>query len=271
MRELIDCHIHTACCGHASGSVQQAVGAAVFGGLSGIVMTEHLPLPHTLDPDRHLSPCDADFAAYARDVLEMADRAKGVEVVLGAEADWLPGNEDYVRLIRGTAQALGVRVVLGSVHFLEEWAFDDPTDVDSWLARNVDEVWESYFSVWCDAARSGAFDVMAHPDLVKKFGHRPASDPGHLYSAAAAAAAEGGALIEVSTAGLRKPVGEIYPGPELLRAFRDAGVAATVGSDAHDPSEVGRDIDVAYRALSEAGYDRVTFPRGGGEMRWILL
>ena len=71
--------------------------------------------------------------------------------------------------------------------------------------------------MWCDACRTGLFDVMAHPDLVKKFGHRPSFDPRDLYAEAARTAAETGVLIEVSTAGLRKPVGELYPGPDLLQ------------------------------------------------------
>lgn len=271
MRELIDCHVHTACCGHASGSVDQVVGAAIFAGLSGIVLTEHLPLPADLDPDREVSPCESEFTAYAHDVLAITERVRGLDVVLGAEADWLPGREEDSAAVRRMAMDLGVRVLLGSVHILDAWMFDDPNSVEQWDSRDVDAVWIRYFEVWCDAARRGGFDVMAHPDLVKKFGHRPLIDPRELYEEAARAAAEGGTMIEVSTAGLRKPVGELYPGPELLRAFRQAGVAATVGSDAHAPTEVGRDIGLAFDALHAAGYGRAAFPLGAGEVRWIDL
>ena len=65
MRELIDCHIHTERCGHASGTVAQAVSAAVFRGLTGMVLTEHLPLPEDLDPSRHLAEAVARAAAVA--------------------------------------------------------------------------------------------------------------------------------------------------------------------------------------------------------------
>jgi histidinol-phosphatase (PHP family) len=78
-------------------------------------------------------------------------------------------------------------------------------------------------------------------------------------------------LIEVSTAGLRKPVGELYPGTELLTAFRAAGVATTAGSDAHEPSEVGFEIDAAYDALQAAGYETVSFPDGLGGWRELPL
>jgi len=115
------------------------------------------------------------------------------------------------------------------------------------------------------------FDVMAHPDLVKKFGHFPSFDRRELYAEGAQVAADAGVLIEVSTAGLRKPVGELYPGAEFLAAFRAAGVAATVGSDAHEPAEVGFEIDAAYDALQTAGYDRVAFPDGRGGWKELPL
>lgn len=271
MRELIDCHIHTDRCGHATGSAAQMVSAAVFGGLTGIVMTEHLPLPEDLDPDRRLSMHPEQVESYAEEVTALAERVHGLEVVLGAEADWLPDRTEHMREVVASSRALGVQVVLGSVHFIDGWAFDDPHDVAEWERRDVDEVYERYFALWCDAARSGLFDVMAHPDLPKKFGHRSSRDLEGLYRAAAAAAADGSVGIEVSTAGLRKPVSELYPADGLLAAFAQAGVPASVGSDAHDPAEVGFGISAAYDALARAGYARAGLPLGRQEWRWIDL
>lgn len=271
MRELIDCHVHTELSGHGSGSVGQMVSAAIFVGLSGLVMTEHLPLPEGMDPSNHLSMPTARLAEYADDVRSWASRTHGLEVVLGAEADWIPERAGQTAAIRSAALDAGVQVLLGSVHFLDGWPFDDPHHVDEWERHDVDRVYERYFSVWCDAARSGEFDVMAHPDLVKKFGHRPSFDPRELYAEAAAAARDGGVLIEVSTAGLRKPVGEIYPAHDLLVAFREAGVGATAGTDAHEPAEVGADVTAAYDALDAAGYTEVRLPVRRHESRSIAL
>jgi len=61
--------------------------------------------------------------------------------------------------------------------------------------------------------------------------------------------------VEVNTAGLRKPVGEIYPHPALLRACRAAGVPVTLGSDAHAPAEVAADLAAAVHLLRAAGYE----------------
>jgi histidinol-phosphatase (PHP family) len=157
------------------------------------------------------------------------------------------------------------------VHFIGEWAFDDPHHLDEWSSRDVDQAWREYFRLWMDAANTGLFDVMAHPDLVKKFGHFPSFEPDELFSECARTAADVGVKIEVSTAGLRKPVGEMYPGRQLLSAFRSAGVVATVGSDAHAPDEVGYRIDAAYDALRAVGYRSVAFPRAAGGWRELSL
>jgi histidinol-phosphatase (PHP family) len=247
------------------------VSAAVFAGLTGMVISEHLPLPHDMDPARHLSMCPTEVEDHFNDIATYASRVKGLEVIAGAEVDWLPDRPEHMHAEIDRARALGARVFIGSIHFLDEWAFDNPHDLAGWELRDVDDVWERYFTQWCEAAGSGLFDVMAHPDLPKKFGHRPSSDPAPLFEDAAVAARDAGVAIEVSTAGLHKPVGELYPSARLLEAFCARGVPATVASDAHAPDEVGRDIDVAYEAMVRAGYKRVAFPQGERSWRWIEL
>ena len=273
MRELIDCHVHTERCGHAVGSVDDYMRQAAHRGLWGVVFTEHLALPLDLDPDSKLSMRECDLEDYLVEVDFARERYPDIRVVAGLEADYLPERLAGTKreLTRARARSDGARMVLGSVHFIGDWAFDDPGHVDSWDAHDVDEAWEQYFALWCDAARCGLFDVMAHPDLVKKFGHRPHKDPAALYRQAAEAAADGGVLVEVSTAGLRRPVAEIYPGPSLLLAFCEAGVGATVGSDAHDPTEVGFKIEAAYDAMQLAGYTCALFPDGNGGWRPVQL
>lgn len=271
MRPLIDCHIHTERCGHANGNAAEYLAAARAAGLEAIVFTEHLPLPSTYDQDGHLAVPEDELADYCREVTALQVEGGLPQVILGVEADWLPQERPWMLAQLERARECGVTVVLGSVHFLGTWAFDDPAELPAWESRNVDEVWLEYADTWCEAAQSGLFDVLAHPDLPKKFGQRPSFDTARMFERMAMSAAAGGALIEVSTAGLRKPVKELYPGPELLTAFRLAGVDATVGSDAHAPSEVGFGLDRAHEALARAGYTRVALPIGTGERRWYEL
>lgn len=267
MIDRVDCHTHTELSGHGVGTVDEVVAAAVACGLTTVALTEHLALPSFMDSARQLSMDPSDLAGYRAAIDEARERYPQIEVVSGLEIDWIAGNEEYHR-----ADLTGFTHLLGSVHFIDGWAFDDPGELAEWDRRDVDEVWTTYFELWCDAVRGEIpFDVMTHPDLPKKFGHRPTFDTRELYEHAASVAAERGVAIEVNTAGLRKPVAEIYPCDELLCAFARAGVDAMVGSDAHAPGEVGADIDKGYEALRRAGYSRVAVPTTDGGRRYLAL
>jgi histidinol-phosphatase (PHP family) len=147
--------------------------------------------------------------------------------------------------------------VLGSVHFLGGRAIDDPDDPEA-AGLSAERLWAGYLDELVAAAESGLYDVMAHPDLPKVFGRRiPPSLEGRLDEAVHAIAAAGVA-VECSSAGLRKPVGELYPEPGLLARFRRAGVPVTLSSDAHAPEDVARDYPTAVAALRGAGYETIT-------------
>lgn len=250
----IDAHVHTARCGHGTGCVAEYVAQARERGIDVITFTEHVPLPADLDPAREYAMPPEQWAEYVSEV--KAARTDDVRVLLGAEADWLPGWNDHVR---GFLQAADWDVVLGSVHFLDGWPFDSPAHAAEWETADVDAVWERYFEVLRDAASSGLFDVMAHPDLVKKFGYRPSVDPAEMFDATAELLSDTGLAVEVSTAGLRKPCAEIYPSEEFLHACRRHGVPVTTGSDAHAPSEVGFALDQAVELLRRVGYTEMVY------------
>jgi len=187
------------------------------------------------------------------DALEEA-RSEGLPVLVGVEMDWLPDRRDEVRAF---LEARRFDVVLGSVHWLGARAVDHP-DFPAWDEMPAEEVWDRYLEELVAAARSGLFDVLAHPDLPKVFGHRlPEALAGRLEDAVDAIA-ETGVAVECSSAGLRKPVGELYPEPGLLARFRRAGVPATLASDAHAPEDVARDYPTAVAALRGAGYETIT-------------
>lgn len=272
MPALTDCHIHTHRCGHAVGSVEDCVQAALRRGLSGIVIAEHMSLPRALDPDSHFSMPAEQIGDYLSEVETARLAHPEISIITGLEADFLPSRTIETARAIGALREAGVSVVLGSVHFLGgDWAFDDPGILAEWDSKDVDGVWREYFATWCDAASSGLFDIMAHPDLVKKFGHRPSFDPSALYAHAAITAAAADVRVEVSSAGLRKPVGEFYPSAALLRAFCAAGVPVVASSDAHAPEEVGDNVELAYAQMRKAGYTSVSFPDGEGGWREIDL
>jgi histidinol-phosphatase (PHP family) len=191
-----------------------------------------------------------DLDAYCDFVEGM--KAAGHPVKLGIELDYLPGKEDALAaLIDGRPWDY----VIGSVHFIEEGAVDHD-GYDAWRESGPDRVWTDYFRTVGAAARSGLFDVLAHPDLVKVWGSgrpAPSRDPRAYYELALEGIATSDVAIEVSTAGLRKPAGEIYPSRELLDMCIDAGRPVALSSDAHEPEHLGYRYDSALDLLHDAG------------------
>ena len=175
---------------------------------------------------------------------------------LGIEADFIPGAEDR---IANLLDARDFDYVVGSVHFLRDHALD-MDDYSVWgSGRSAEEIWREYFRALGEAARSGLFDILAHPDLVKVWGPArrdrplPEGDLRRYYELAMDGIAESGVAIEVSTAGLRKRAQEIYPAPTLLAMCVEAGAPVALSSDAHRPEDVGADYDRALELLESAG------------------
>jgi histidinol-phosphatase (PHP family) len=188
-----------------------------------------------------------DLDAYCGFVREETD------LRLGIEADFIPGREDRMASL---LEARDWDYVIGSVHFLGDHALDyDRYDV--WTTgESPDRVWRRYFEWLGEAARSGLFDVLAHPDLVKVWGAqrpRPDGDLRRFYERAMDGIAESRIAVEVSTAGLRKPVGELYPDPAFLEMCLEAGCPVALSSDAHVPDQLGSGYERALEMLDGLG------------------
>ncbi len=269
--ELVNTHCHTGFCGHAEGSVQEYVDEAARAGISTLAFTDHFPLSAAFDPDDYLSVLRKDMDAYRAAVMAAREATPQMEILFGVEMDYLGALEDRAF---DQAELDSFDVILGSVHFVDGWPFDDPAQRDRWDEPGaVDGIWRRYGELWCEAASDGAlrFDIMSHPDLAKKFGYLPSFDLSALYDQMADAARAGGRMIELNTSGAYYACAEPFPAPDLLRAFARAGVPCTVGTDAHAPANVARDIEKGYRLMKAAGYNCVTVPARGGERRSIPL
>jgi histidinol-phosphatase (PHP family) len=194
----------------------------------------------------------ADLDAYV--TLAQEAKSAGLPVVIGLEVDYYEGRMDEVaRLLAGYP----FDVLLGSVHWLGAWRFDDlddPVSMAEWSAREVDACWDTYTGALEELAASGACDVLAHPDLIKVAGYRPDS-PAEWWDRMAEAAAAAGMAAEVSSAGWRKPAGEQYPAQPLLARFAAAGVPLTTASDAHRLEHVADHADSLRALLGEVGVD----------------
>jgi histidinol-phosphatase (PHP family) len=172
-------------------------------------------------------------------------------IKLGLEADFIPGFEKNTRALLGS---FPYDFVIGSVHFIDRWAFDDPEEKVKWRDKDINRVYRDYYRLLRQSAESGLFDIMGHVDLVKKFGHRASEDLTPEVERTAEVFKKAGVTVEVNTSGLRKPVNEIYPSLQVLKIYRSHGVPITFSSDSHDPKDVGRDYDKARQLALDAGY-----------------
>ncbi|NLX03488.1 MAG: histidinol-phosphatase HisJ family protein, partial [Syntrophomonadaceae bacterium] len=145
--------------------------------------------------------------------------------------------------------------IIGSVHFIDGWGFDHPDFRHLFEGKDIDQVYGRYFELVQMAVKSGLFDIIGHLDLIKIWGHRPRRNNVMFYvepllnSIKAA-----GVLIEINSAGLRKPVGEIYPQKEIIDFMASKQIAVTLGSDAHHPWQVGEGLQEAQVVLINAGF-----------------
>jgi histidinol-phosphatase (PHP family) len=189
-----------------------------------------------------------EYCSFVRDETDLK---------LGIEADFVAGREDRM------ANLLDARdwdYVIGSIHFVGDASLD--TEAYSvWLrGESPERIWTRYFEMLAEAARSGLFDILAHPDLVKVWGKdRPApeGDLRRFYEPAMEAIADAGIALEVSTAGWRKPVDEIYPAPAFIEMAVDAGTPLALSSDAHVPEQIGHDYERALELLESLGVTEI--------------
>jgi histidinol-phosphatase (PHP family) len=191
------------------------------------------------------------------DLDEYAEFVASTDLKFGIETDYVPGREEQIAQLLDTQEW---DYVLGSVHFLGRAALD-MEEYDIWRRRtDPEDVWSEYFATLADAAASGLYDIMSHPDLVKIWGKDrppPQGDLRRFYEPAVAAFADAGVTVEISTAGLRKPVGELYPAAEFIAMCREAGLQFALSSDAHEPAHIGYGYETALAALTEHGINEL--------------
>jgi histidinol-phosphatase (PHP family) len=172
-------------------------------------------------------------------------------VKLGLEVDFFPNT---IEAVMSFLEPYPWDFLIGAVHWVGGWAVDYRPSSYEIARRGVRRAYEDYFEVETRLADSGAFDVIAHVDVIKLFGDVPETVPTDLYEPVVAAAVRTDTAVEVSSAGLRKPIGEVYPAPPFLEMFQRSGVPITIASDAHVAEDCGRGTDAAIDVAREAGY-----------------
>ena len=250
MLPIADYHMHTPLCGHAVGEPFAYASTAVKIGLSEIGFSDHAPMVHREAPG--ITMTHEELPVYYRMIEGVREQFKDkIKIKAAIEADYIPG---YEHKTKEMLEDYPYDYVIGSVHFIKNWGFDDPAQREQWNQKDINGVYRDYYALLRQSARSGLFDIMGHVDLVKKFGHRATADMTDEIKKTAAVFKQAGVAVEINTSGLRKPVKEIYPALTNLQIYCEAGVPLTFGSDAHDPVDVGRDFSLAVDLARKAGY-----------------
>jgi histidinol-phosphatase (PHP family) len=189
-----------------------------------------------------------DYCAFVREETDLK---------LGIEADFIPGREDRMANL---LEAREWDYVVGSIHFVGDESLDTE-EFSIWTqTASAERIWCRYFEMLAEAAQSGLFDILAHADIVKVWGKDkplPEGDLRRFYYPAMEVIADCDVAIEISTAGFRKPVGEIYPAPAFLEMAIDAGKPLALSSDAHVPEQLGYEYDRALELLDSLGVKEI--------------
>ena len=250
---LYDSHVHTPYCKHAQDSMADYADQSIACGLAGLIFTDHNPMPLPYSQSERMDIDQLDH--YINDVLHVQECYRGrLDVRLGLECDYLESFPDMHPWLNSQIDHTEWDYILGSVH-----ATLTPYG-DAHFNADILRFQRDYFTHLADAAETGLFDALAHPDLVKiKFPQewrlddvldavRPALDR----------IARTGIALELNTSGLHKPVPEFMPEMRFLTEMRQRNIPVVLGSDAHVPNRIAADFATALELLQTIGYSHTT-------------
>jgi len=247
----IDLHNHTTRCNHAKGSMDAYIQRAIKLEIDIYGFSEHAPMNF----DSYYRLDFNQMNAYENDVLNLKKKYKDeIKIILGYEVDYLKGYMDE-RVLKSKVDYL-----IGSVHFLGEWGFDNPEFNHEYKKRDIDQIWQEYFDNIEAMAKTGYFNIVGHLDLIKIFNFMPKRDIRLIAQNSLKAIKKSNMVIELNSAGLRKPIKEIYPSPLLLEMAYELDIPITFSSDAHAIGQIGFKYNEVIELAKKVGYSKaVTF------------
>ena len=254
----VDLHNHTTRCNHAKGSMETYIQRAIELKIDIYGFSEHAPMNF----DTYYRLNFSDMNAYEKDVKYLQEKYKNkIKILLGYEVDYLKGYLDE-RVIHSKVDYL-----IGSVHFLGEWGFDNPEFISEYKNRDINTIWQEYFDAVEAMAKTGYFNIAGHLDLIKIFKFMTKKDIRLIAKNALKAIKKSNMVIELNTAGLRKPIKEIYPSPPLLEMAYELEIPITFSSDAHAIGQIGYRYKEAVELAKKIGYTKaVTFKQRQKEL-----
>ncbi len=248
---IVDYHIHTKASPDSSSTMDECIRKAIERKIDEIGFSDHMLLRE--DPHRYPALPPERMPEHVREFFSFRDQSE-LSVKLGIEMDFFPEEIDEIRRFIGSYP---LDYVIGSVHYIGNWLVDSSRQKDEFANRDIDEIYEEYFRIVRQLFDSRLFNILGHADLIKIFGFKPRRDISDILRETAESARKAQICVEINTAGLRRPCSEIYPSEKFLSLFREADVPITLGSDAHQASDVGRDFGAAMHLAKKVGYQEL--------------
>ena len=225
---IVDLHNHTKLCNHAEGELEEYVEEAIKKGIKYFGFSDHAPMNF----DEKYRMKFSDMKRYEQSIRDLNKQYKDIEILLGYEVDFLPNYMDK-RVLNANVDYL-----IGSVHFINGWGFDNPEFIGEYQNRDIDKIWEEYFEAVEKMAKSDLFDIVGHIDLIKVFKYLPKKEIKLIVKDAIKEIKKADMTVELNMAGYKKPINELYPSTDILEMIQEYDIPVTFGSDAHKPEEI---------------------------------
>ncbi len=243
----VDLHNHTPLCNHATGSPKEFIQKAIEEKIDIFGFSDHAPMEF----DQKYRMNFNQMQEYEKEILQLKEEFKDkISIKLGYEVDFLPKYMDE-RVLKADVDYL-----IGSVHFLDGWGFDNPEFIGEYKNKDIDKIYQDYFDAIKAMAKSNLFQIAGHLDLIKVFNFKPKKDIRLIAKDAIKAIKKANMSVEINSAGLRKPVKELYPGKELLELVYENNIDITFGSDAHKIEQIGFGYENALKLAKEIGFNK---------------
>ncbi len=245
----VDLHNHTTRCNHATGSMEDYIKRAIELKIDIYGFSDHAPM--AFEPEYRMDIKHS--SEYENEVLFLKEKyKKDIDIRLAYEVDFM-SNKVYMedKILNSNVDYL-----IGSVHFLDTWGFDNPEYLKEYENQNIDNIWIKYFDTVEDMAKTNYFDIVGHLDLIKVFKYLPKKDIKSIAYNALKQIKKSDMTIEINSAGLRKPIKEQYPSKSLLELAYELNIDITFSSDAHSIEQIGYKYDEVRDIAKEVGYNK---------------
>ena len=253
----VDLHNHTALCNHADGTIDEFIQKAIQQKIDIFGFSDHSPMEF----DKKYRMKYDDIEIYESNLKYYKKKYKDdIEILIGYEVDFIKGfiEQDIIEA--------EVDYLIGSVHFLDNWGFDNPEFIAEYKNRDIDEVYKEYFKKITEMADSGLFDIVGHLDLIKVFNFLPTKDIKILIKESLEAIKDNNMVVEINSAGFRKPINEQYPSKEIIELCYKNDIPITFGSDAHRVEEIGLNYEKSLKLVTDIGYKDISIFRDREEI-----